>query len=199
MCSMPGEPAQHDHKAVIPEARRDMKRSLTTGILAGLAFSLSGGVSNAQDTANRVAAKTDWSIFVEDSPKQCWVVSAPKNTVNTQNGRVVAVRRGDIYMFVSFWPESNQLGEVSFMGGYPFAEGSTVSLSVGDSNFELFTDGELAWAASEEEDRRIATALKRGVEAVVSGRSARGTNTKDTFSLMGFTAAYEDAQKRCEP
>ncbi|QIE41052.1 invasion associated locus B family protein [Meridianimarinicoccus aquatilis] len=176
-----------------------MKRSLTTGILAGLAFSLSGGVSNAQDTANRVAAKTDWSIFVEDSPKQCWVVSAPKNTVNTQNGRVVAVRRGDIYMFVSFWPESNQLGEVSFMGGYPFAEGSTVSLSVGDSDFELFTDGELAWAASEEEDRRIATALKRGVEAVVSGRSARGTNTKDTFSLMGFTAAYEDAQKRCEP
>lgn len=176
-----------------------MKRSLTTGILAGLAFSLVGGNSQAQDTANRVAAKTDWSIFVEDTPKQCWVVSAPKNTVNTQSGRVVAVRRGDIYMFVSFWPESNQLGEVSFMGGYPFAEGSTVSLSVGESEFELFTDGELAWAASAEEDRRIATALKRGVEAVVSGRSARGTNTKDTFSLMGFTAAYEDAQKRCEP
>lgn len=176
-----------------------MKRSLTTGILAGLAFSLVGGNSQAQDTANRVAAKTDWSIFVEDTPKQCWVVSAPKNTVNTQSGRVVAVRRGDIYMFVSFWPESNQLGEVSFMGGYPFAEGSTVSLTVGESEFELFTDGELAWAASAEEDRRIATALKRGVEAVVSGRSARGTNTKDTFSLMGFTAAYEDAQKRCEP
>jgi hypothetical protein len=174
-----------------------MKRTLTTGILAGLAFAFAGLSAQAQDTANRVAANTDWSIFVEDSPKQCWVVSAPKKTVNTQDGRVVAVRRGDIYMFVSFWPESEQLGEVSFMGGYPFADGSTVSLTVGDSDFELFTDGELAWAASPEDDRRIATAMKRGVEAVVVGRSSRGTTTTDTFSLMGFTAAYEDAQKRC--
>jgi hypothetical protein len=176
-----------------------MTRTVTTGIFTGLALALMAGQSLAQDTANRVAAKTDWSIFVEDSPQQCWVVSAPKTTVNTQDGRVVAVRRGDIFMFVSFWPASNQLGEVSFMGGYPFAEGSTVSLTVGESDFELFTDGELAWAASPEEDRQIATAMKRGVEAVVKGRSARGTTTTDTFSLMGFTAAYEDAQKRCTP
>lgn len=174
-----------------------MTRTISKGILAGLAFALLAGQGFAQDTSNRVAAKTDWSIFVEDNPQQCWVVSAPKKTVNTQDGRVVAVRRGDIFMFVSFWPNSNQLGEVSFMGGYPFAEGSTVSLTVGDSDFELFTDGELAWAASPEEDRQIATAMKRGVEAVIVGRSSRGTKTTDTFSLMGFTAAYEDAQKRC--
>lgn len=151
----------------------------------------------AQNSTNRVGANTDWSIFVEDNPTQCWVVSAPKETVNTRDGRVVAVQRGDIFMFVSFWPGSDQMGEVSFMGGYPFAEGSTVQLTVGDSEFELFTDGETAWAASPEEDRQIATALKRGSEAKIVGRSARGTTTTDTFSLMGFTAAYEDAQKRC--
>jgi len=151
----------------------------------------------AQTSTNRVAAKTDWSIFVEDDPTQCWVVSAPKETVNTRDGRVVAVRRGDIYMFVSFWPGSDQMGEVSFMGGYPFADGSTVKLTIGDTDFDLFTDGETAWAGSPEEDRQIAAALKRGAEAQVVGRSSRGTTTTDTFSLMGFTAAYEDAQKRC--
>ena len=161
---------------------------------AALSF---GGAAFAQNSTNRVGAQTDWSIFVEDNPTQCWVVSAPKETVNTRDGRVVAVRRGDIYMFVSFWPGNDQMGEVSFMGGYPFAEGSTVTLTIGDSEFELFTDGETAWAASPEEDRQIATALKRGAEATVTGRSSRGTVTKDTFSLMGFTAAYEDAQKRC--
>ncbi len=177
-----------------------MTRKVTTFFASALAAAVLCGPVAAQDTANKVAAKTDWSVFVEDSPKQCWVVSAPipGRTRNTQNGRVVAVTRGDIYMFVSFWPESDQLGEVSFMGGYPFADGSTVALTVGDSEFELFTDGDIAWAASPEDDRRIATAMKRGVEATVVGMSSRGTRTSDTFSLMGFTAAYEDALKRCD-
>jgi hypothetical protein len=121
-----------------------MARKVTTFFAIALTVGIGFSTAVAQDTANKVAAKTDWSVFVEDSPKQCWVVSAPKQIVNTQNGRVVAVTRGDIYMFVSFWPESEQLGEVSFMGGYPFADGSTVSLSVGESEFELFTDGEIA-------------------------------------------------------
>jgi hypothetical protein len=31
----------------------------------------------------------------------------------------------------------------------------------------------------------------------VSGVSSRGTTTEDTFSLMGFTAALNDAEARC--
>ncbi|MFV0243738.1 MAG: invasion associated locus B family protein [Qingshengfaniella sp.] len=162
-----------------------------------LAVALLAPPAFAQNSTNLVGTSTAWSIFVENNPNQCWVVSAPKETVNTRDGRVVAVQRGDIYMFVSFWPGSEQMGEVSFMGGYPFADGSTVKLTVGDAEFELFTDGETAWAASLEEDRQIATAMKRGAEAKLVGRSSRGTTTSDTFSLMGFTAAYEDAQKRC--
>ncbi|MCA8882724.1 MAG: hypothetical protein KDA50_03085 [Rhodobacteraceae bacterium] len=172
-----------------------MKPSLRAGLVAALCLAAGGAV--AQSEAKNVAVKSDWTIFAESEPKQCWVVSAPKKTVNTKDGKVVAVRRGDIYMFVSFWPNNSKLGEVSFLGGYPFAEGSTVTLTVGDAKFELFTDGEVAWAATPEDDRRIATAMKRGVEAVVAGRSSRGTRTSDTFSLIGFTAAYDDAMARC--
>ena len=172
-----------------------MKTRWIVGIMSALA--MAGSSAIAQESTNRVGANTDWSIFVEDNPKQCWVVSAPKKTVNTRDGRVVAVRRGDIYMFVSFWPGEKKRGEVSFMGGYPFKPDSTVSLEVAGTKFELFTKDETAWPASEDEDRKITTALKRGAEAVITGRSARGTITKDTFSLMGFTAAYEDAAKRC--
>jgi len=39
--------------------------------------------------------------------------------------------------------------------------------------------------------------MKRGATAVVTGISKRGTITKDTFSLLGFTAALEDVEKRC--
>jgi hypothetical protein len=40
--------------------------------------------------------------------------------------------------------------------------------------------------------------MKRGAQAVITARSGRGTHTKDTFSLSGFTAALEDAEKRCK-
>lgn len=162
------------------------------------AVTCAAGIAAAQDeSTNRVAAKTDWSVFVEDDPKECWGVSAPKETVNTKDGRVVTVRRGDILLFVTFRPGSGSNGEVSFTGGYPFAGGSTVGLQVGDSSFDLFTDGEWAWPADSADDTALVNALKRGAEAVVTGRSSRGTETKDTFSLMGFTAAMEEAEARC--
>lgn len=149
------------------------------------------------ESSNRVNAETDWSVFVEDDPTQCWVVSAPRETVNTRDGRVVAVNRSEILLFVSYWPSESRMGEVSFTGGYPFADGSTVSLEIGNSSFELFSDGEMAWAASEQDDQRIVTAMKRGAEAVLTAESTRGTQTLDTFSLLGFTAAVEDAETRC--
>lgn len=152
---------------------------------------------NAQESRNRVAAYTDWSVFEAEDPNQCWSVSSPKETVNTRDGRVVAVRRGDILLFVSFIPNSNVKGQVSFTGGYPFREESTVTLQIGDQTFDLFTQGEMAWAKDEADDARIVAAMKAGADAVLTGSSSRGTKTEDTFSLFGFTAAVEEAEQRC--
>ncbi|WP_371157922.1 invasion associated locus B family protein [Jannaschia sp. 2305UL9-9] len=151
----------------------------------------------AQESSNRVNTETDWSVFVEDNPTQCWIVSAPKSIRNTRDGREVAARRGDIRLFVSYWPGDGKEGEVSATGGYPYADGSTVVIEIGSDRFEMFTDGELAWAASPTDDQRIIAAMKRGAQAVVTGRSGRGTQTEDSFSLLGFTAAVSDAEARC--
>ncbi|MEL6609552.1 MAG: invasion associated locus B family protein [Pseudomonadota bacterium] len=150
-----------------------------------------------EETTNRVAAKTDWSVFVESDPTECWGVSAPKETVNTRDGRVVAARRGEILLFVFYRPSAGVTGQVTFTGGYPFANGSTVNLNIDGNQFELFTEGEWAWAASPADDAKIVTAMKRGAKATVTGRSGRGTTTRDEFSLLGFTAAIEDAETRC--
>ena len=164
--------------------------------LAGaLAMAATGAM--AQESTNRVAAETDWSVFVEQSPRACWSVSAPKETVNTRDGQIVSVRRGDILLFVSFRPDQDVAGEISFTGGYPFAPDSTVSVEVGDQTFQLFTSGDWAWPASAEDDGRLRDAFRRGAQAVITGRSARGTTTQDTFSLFGFTAALEEAERRC--
>ncbi|MFK7940415.1 MAG: invasion associated locus B family protein [Roseovarius sp.] len=152
----------------------------------------------AQESTNQVAAKTAWSVFEDKNPRECWAVSSPTETVNKKDGRVVAVRRGDILLMTFYRPGAGVKGQLAFTGGYPFASGSTVSLNISGNQFELFTEGEWAWPASAADDAKIISALKRGADATLSARSSRGTQTADTFSLMGFTAAIEEAEKRCQ-
>jgi hypothetical protein len=161
------------------------------------ALALTPALSGAQESRNRVAAHTDWSVFEAQEPRQCWSVSSPKEIVNIRDGREVAARRGDILLFVTYIPNSNVAGQVSFTGGYPFRDGSTVTLEVGSDSFEMFVKDEMAWAKDAAADAQIVAAMKKGAEAVLTGMSSRGTKTVDTFSLYGFTAAVEEAENRC--
>ncbi|EAQ24345.1 MULTISPECIES: hypothetical protein [unclassified Roseovarius] len=155
--------------------------------------------AQAQGTStNQVATSTAWSVFEDNDPRECWAVSAPTESVNTKDGRVVAVRRGDVLLMTFFRPGAGVQGQITFTGGYPFAGGSTVNLNIGGSQFELFTEGEWAWPASTDDDAKVLAAMKRGADAVLTARSGRGTVTKDTFSLLGYTAAVEEAEKRCK-
>ncbi|SIS66990.1 invasion associated locus B family protein [Phaeovulum vinaykumarii] len=177
-----------------------MNNSGLRGVLAAfiVACSAVSTPAAAQVSTNRVAAETDWSVFVEGTgnARECWAVSVPKNTVNTRGGKPVDVRRGQILLFLTYRP--GKPGEVSFAGGYPFANGSTVKLEIGGKDFDLFTKGENAWAGSAEDDRAIIAAMKAGADAKLTARSTRGTQTEDTFSLLGFTAASEEAETRCK-
>ncbi len=117
--------------------------------------------------------------------------------MNTRDGKPVAVKRSDILLYVTFRP-GQPGGETSFTGGYPFALGSKVSLNIDGTKFELVTGGEWAWAASPDEDAKLLAALQKGGLAVLTAKSAKGTQTQDTFSLRGFTAAMAEAGTRCK-
>ena len=174
--------------------------SLFGRTLAIAAITLAGAAAqapvSAQESTNRVATMTDWNVFTEESPKECWGVSKPKETVNSRDGQPVSVRRGDILLFVTFRP--GKPGEISFTGGYPFADGSTVEVMIDGKPHQLFTDGEWAWPGSPEDDAKLLAAMKAGGGATLTARSGKGTQTVDNFSLRGFTAAMEDAEKRCK-
>lgn len=151
----------------------------------------------AQDAVPRSALHTDWSVFSVNEPQECFIASAPTNTVAKRNGKKVSARRGEIRFYVTSRPGDNVRDEVAFTGGYPYKDGSTVTIEIGNDGFELFTDGEWAWPASADEDRKIIASMRRGAKAIISGVSARGTTTVDTFSLIGFTAALEESATQC--
>lgn len=157
--------------------------------------------TNAQTTTgqsdNLVATKTAWSVFADTNPKECWGVSKPKQSVNTRDGKPVSVKRSDILLFVTFRPGQTG-GETSFTGGYTFADKSTVDLVVDGNTFKMTTEGEWAWAASADDDAKLLAALQKGAEATLTAHSGKGTQTQDTFSLSGFTAAMTEAASRCK-
>jgi len=173
-----------------------MMKSVYFGLALSVAFVAQAAYGQAV-TDNRVAAETDWSVFQETGPIECFSVSAPKQQVNTRDDQPVSVNRGETLLFVFWRPSEGAEGQVAFTGGYPFAPDSTVTLDVGGTQFTMFTEGDWAWPASPEEDARFVDAMKRGSQATLTGVSGRGTQTQDTFSLLGFTAATDEARSRC--
>ena len=173
-----------------------MKKTTLRG-MAAIAVLVTGlGTASAQESTNVVATEGDWTVFAAQNPKECWAVSPPKSTLNTQDGKEVEVTRGDIRLYVAYRPGQN--GDVSFTGGYPFSPDSTVEVDVGGQKFNLFTEGESAWTGSPSDDQKLIGALRAGATAIITGRSSRGTTTKDTFSLSGVTAATNTAKERCQ-
>ena len=55
----------------------------------------------------------------------------------------------------------------------------------------------MSTAAWTEDDAKVIFAMKKGLELKVTGESSRGTVTVDTYTLNGFTAAYNKLTKEC--
>ncbi len=128
--------------------------------------------------------------YKEGSANTCYVASYPKKMEGHQS------KPGEANILVTHWPSQKTFGVVSVTGGFDYKKDSTVELAIGDEKFSLFTQGSRGWA-KEGEDPKIVKAFKSGKDAVASGVAASGTKTRDTFSLDGFTKAYEEASKAC--
>jgi len=153
----------------------------------------------AQNTFQSASVQRDWSVFQsgDGGARVCWIVSKPTKTEARRGAARVQVNRGDIYLMVAARPGQGVKNEVSTVIGYTFRPDSKVRLDIGAGTFEMFTDGDKAWPENAAADDRIVAAMKRGTDAVLTGVSSRGTTTIDTYSLLGFTAALEEAQKLC--
>ena len=133
-----------------------------------------------------------WSAYMaKGSPKVCFAVAKPKDTSPK------AVRRGPIYFYISHYPDDKVTGEISVKMGYPFPAGGKVTVTIGSDKFELFTKDEGAFVEKTEEEGRLAEAMKVGNSMRVQGKSVRGTNTSDNYTLGGISDALERIAKEC--
>ncbi len=157
------------------------------------ALAVASSLPAAAQTVQRVGDFTDWSAFQAEENDQpvCFIVSRPKKDEGNYT------RRGDIYAMVAQRPDERRLDEATFIAGYTFREGSSVTVTVGDRQFTLFTQDDGAWALDDQGNQALVQAMINGIEMVVEGTSSRGTATRDTYSLRGFTAAHRASREAC--
>ena len=156
-------------------------------LLIGVA-SMTAAVSpaGAAEKPDLLVGFKDWIGYktTQGGNQLCYMASEPKRDEGTYT------IRGNIYAIVSHRPAARSSNVVSIHAGYTYKKKSEVTLKIGDKSFTLFTDGDAAWAKSVADDQAMVAAMKAGTRMVVRGVSSRGTKTKDTYSLLGFTRVH---------
>jgi hypothetical protein len=167
-------------------------RFFTAAILASLAFSTT---ARAEDPVS-MGTFDDWEAYSYKSngAPVCYVYSIPKKTESDKKIN----KRDPVSFLVTNFVGRKLKGQISTIIGYPFKESSTVTLKVDDKAFELYTNGDTAWAAAVETEAQIVKALKIGKSLTISGTSWKGTVTTDTYSLAGVSKALEKIDTACK-
>ena len=135
----------------------------------------------------------DWETFTvnENNNKICFAQSIPILRAPKK------FERNPSRLFVSFRPTEGIKDEVSATSGYTFQKEKIVKAKTGKKTYDFFSQEEFAWILDTEEEQRFIKAMKKASRVMIIGRTEKGKQTIDHYSLMGFTKAYNTAKKNC--
>ena len=107
------------------------------------------------------------------------------------------LNRAESRIFVSFRPNDKIQNEISITSGYNYKASSRVNVVIDKKEFKFETEDNFAWLTKYEEEVAMIELMRKSSQAKISATSAKGSKTTDTFSLSGFSDAYEVAKKKC--
>lgn len=176
-------------KRVYGKSYKVILGSLFCATLA-IGLSTGGGIVLAET----IGIFGDWSAFktTESNGNVCYIGAEPEKAEGNYS------KRGETYVLVTQRPSVNELDVVSVRAGYKYRQSSEVFIKIGGASFTMFTSEGHAWARDTKTDKALVKAMKRGNKMVIKGTSWRGTETTDTYSLKGFTAAYKASHDACK-
>ena len=135
----------------------------------------------------------DWETFTvtENNNKICFAQSIPVLRAPKK------FKRNPSRLFISFRPTEDIKDEVSATSGYIFQKDKIVKAKTGKKTYNFYSREEFAWIHDIEEEQKFIKAMKKAKRVMIIGRTEKGKQTIDHYSLMGFTKAYDTAKKNC--
>ena len=148
---------------------------------------------NSQEV-KKVGKFKDWEtiIITEQTGKVCFAQSVPVLQAPKSNPR-------EARMFVSFRPAEKINDEISVTGGYEFNNQNSITATSGKSKykFDIAQEG-FAWIADNKLENKMIKTMKKGSRIMITGHNQKGSQTRDHYSLLGFTKAYNATLKACK-
>ena len=159
-------------------------------------FIMSYNNANSEENIWLKQAKyNDWEVYAEADKDICYAIARPRKMEGAYS------LRGRVDVLVAIKNSYKDKYYVGFDFGYQFSENEKVKLIIDDNVFfEIDTFAQNAWINSSKYPKlniKIIEAMKKGTVLVAKGTSKRGTETKDTYSLLGFTKAFKKVKDVC--
>ena len=127
----------------------------------------------------------------EKNDEFCYIGSIPIETDLSK-----AKKRGDTYILV-YKMIGNQDSIIQVEAGYNYKLNKDIVIKIDSSNYKFYTTKDVSDSAWTDDDAKVIFAMKKGLKLVITGESSRGTVTNDTYTLKGFTSAFNQLTKDC--
>lgn len=166
---------------------------LTSGLVASALVLALAAPAAAQEATN-LGTFNDWTAWrgSDANGEMCYISSTPQRTAPD------GVNRGPIHFLVIHRKGLGIKNEVQTLVGYPLnTTNANASATIDGKAYPMVEEGEAAWLRAEEDEPNFVADMKAGAQLVVRGTSQRGTDTTDTYSLSGVTAAMAEIDKAC--
>ncbi|MBN9562921.1 MAG: hypothetical protein J0H14_19675 [Alphaproteobacteria bacterium] len=142
----------------------------------------------APSTAKQLGKFDDWTAVTREEGGQtvCYAFTYPTTSVPKLSGRGKPV--------LTVTERSSGRDAVAFSAGFAFAANAETNLQVEQTSLPFYTAGRFAFAR---DGAAAVEAFRKGREATMRSPVPRGAPVSDTFSLNGFSAAYDAITKAC--
>jgi invasion protein IalB len=169
--------------------------SLLLALVAAPALAQQRQASRGSQGGNafEVARVGSWSILTtgEGRSKTCFIMTQPSERLPK------GLTRDPAHVYISMRQGEATKHEFSVITGYPLKQGAEAQIAVGNVNFAAVGQNKNVWLRNPAEEPRFIGELRRGSSLTIKGTSQRGNDTTDRYTLTGFGAALERAQKEC--
>ena len=155
-----------------------------------LTFSINNTLA---EELKKVGKFKDWEVIKLNSNSEIICYAQTKPVLQSPKSKQREAR-----LFVSFRPKDKISDEISITSGYEFNNQNSVLATSGKSKYKFdITQDNFAWIASNKMEKKMIKTMKRGSRIMITGYNKSGSQTIDHYSLLGFTKAYNAAEKSC--
>ena len=151
-----------------------------------------GSLTFAEEV-KKIGKFKDWETMVvkNNSGTICFAQSKPVLQSPKNNNR-------EARLFVTFRPSEKILDEISITAGYEFNKKNSIIAKSGKNKYKFdIAQENFAWILDTEDELKFIQAMKKASRVMIIGRTDKGKQTIDHYSLMGFSKAYNTAKENC--